>query len=71
MSNWAKRSFDTAGLYELVSVQESNKSAANSPVKPSAPSGPVPVLQDESAAVVAKQPYPLNGYTNCYRASHS
>ncbi|MBN1652929.1 MAG: MMPL family transporter [Deltaproteobacteria bacterium] len=67
-----------------VSVQASNKSAANSPVKPSAPAGPatmvlavpdargrgrrgdsnrtapgsVPVLQDELAAVVAKQHYP-------------
>ncbi|MBN1652357.1 MAG: hypothetical protein JXA30_01130, partial [Deltaproteobacteria bacterium] len=51
-----------------------NKSAANSPVKPSAPEGPArmvlavpdepgrgrkPVLRDESAVVVAKQHYPL------------
>jgi hypothetical protein len=57
----------------LVSVQASNKSAVNSPVKPSAPEGPArmvlavpdepargrkPVLRDEVAAVVAKQQYP-------------
>jgi hypothetical protein len=57
----------------FVSVQASNKSAAKSPVKPSAPAGPArkvlavpdeptrgrkPVLRDESAAVVAKQQYP-------------
>jgi hypothetical protein len=56
-----------------VSIQVSNKSAANSPVKPSAPEGPArmvlavpdepargrkPVLRDEVAAVVAKQQYP-------------
>jgi hypothetical protein len=56
-----------------VNVQVSNKSAANSPVKPSAPVGPArmvlavpdepargrkPVLRDELAAVVAKQQYP-------------
>ncbi|MBN1654179.1 MAG: AMP-binding protein [Deltaproteobacteria bacterium] len=56
-----------------VSVQGSNKSAANSPDKPSAPEGPArmvlavpdepvrgrkPVFRDESAAVVAKQHYP-------------
>ncbi|MBN1655071.1 MAG: hypothetical protein JXA30_14980, partial [Deltaproteobacteria bacterium] len=50
-----------------------NKSAANSPVKPSAPAGPArmvlavpvepargrkPVLRDELAAVVVKQQYP-------------
>ncbi|MBN1656425.1 MAG: hypothetical protein JXA30_21830, partial [Deltaproteobacteria bacterium] len=53
--------------------QGSNKSAANSPVKPSAPAGPArmvlavpdkpargrkPVFRDESASVVAKQQYP-------------
>jgi hypothetical protein len=57
----------------FVSVQASNKSAANSPVKPSAPVGPArmvldvpdepargrkPVLRDELTAVVAKQRYP-------------
>jgi hypothetical protein len=57
------------GFTFSVSVQASNKSAANSPVKPSAPEGPAavpdepargrkPVLRDESAAVVAKQQYP-------------
>jgi hypothetical protein len=57
----------------IVSVQASNKSAANSPVKPSAPAGPArmvlavpdesargrkPVLRDEMAAVATKQQYP-------------
>ncbi|MBN1655371.1 MAG: hypothetical protein JXA30_16515 [Deltaproteobacteria bacterium] len=41
-----------------VSVQRSNKSAAHSPVKPSAPEGPVSVLRNELAAVVAEQRYP-------------
>jgi cobyrinic acid a,c-diamide synthase len=39
----------------FVSAQASSKSAANSPVKPSAP---VPVLRYEVAAVVAQQQYP-------------
>jgi hypothetical protein len=64
---------ETLLLNEIVSVQASNKSAANSPVKPSAPGGPArmvlavpdelargrkPVLRDEVVAVVAKQQYP-------------
>jgi quinone-modifying oxidoreductase, subunit QmoB len=59
--------------HDFVSDKASNKSAANSPVKPSAPEGPArmvlavpdepargrkPVLRDEVAAVVAKQQYP-------------
>ncbi|MBN1652795.1 MAG: DUF2079 domain-containing protein [Deltaproteobacteria bacterium] len=61
------------GTRLTVSVQRSNESAANSPVKPSAPEAPArmvravpdepdrgrkPVLRDESAAVVVKQQHP-------------
>jgi O-acetyl-ADP-ribose deacetylase len=60
-------------LKEIVSVQASNESAANSRVKPGAPVGPArmvlavpdetargrkPVLRDEVAAVVTNQQYP-------------
>jgi hypothetical protein len=45
-------------IIRLVSVQASNKSPANSPVKSSSPEGPAPVLRDELAGVVAKQQYP-------------
>ncbi|MBN1653353.1 MAG: tetratricopeptide repeat protein, partial [Deltaproteobacteria bacterium] len=48
----------TAPESSVVTDQASNKSAADSPVKPSAPVGQGPVFQDESAAFVAEHQYP-------------
>ncbi|MBN1656603.1 MAG: hypothetical protein JXA30_22720 [Deltaproteobacteria bacterium] len=69
---------DESVLDNIVSVQGAKRPAANSPVKPSAPAVPArivlalpdapargrkPGLRDDFAAFVAKQHYPLGGYT--------